>query len=103
VAADGIEVTGGVESVIPHLREAALLAVPLEAGGGTRLKILEALAAGLPVVSTTVGAEGLDLMPGEDLIVCEREGFGDAVSQLLENRAMSQALAEHGRLTVQAA
>jgi glycosyltransferase involved in cell wall biosynthesis len=99
----GVEVTGEVASVVPHLREASVLAVPLAAGGGTRLKILEALAAGLPVVSTSVGAEGLDLVPGKDLIVCEREGFGDAVSQLLGNRAMARALAEHGRLTVQAA
>jgi glycosyltransferase involved in cell wall biosynthesis len=61
LSADGIRVTGTVEDVSPYLREAAVCVVPLRIGGGTRLKILEALAAGKPVVSTAVGAEGLDL------------------------------------------
>src|SRR5262249_31565581 len=59
----GIEVTGGVPDVKPHLLRASVLAVPLDAGGGTRLKILEAFAAGLPVVSTAVGAEGIAAEP----------------------------------------
>src|SRR5262249_3505888 len=56
----GIEVIGNVPDVRPYLRQASVMAVPLDAGGGTRLKILEAFAAGLPVVSTAVGAEGIE-------------------------------------------
>src|SRR5262249_18253181 len=58
-ALPGVEVTGRVPDIAPYLREAHVLAVPLEAGGGTRLKILEAFAAGVPVVATGVAAAGL--------------------------------------------
>ena len=60
----GIEVTGSVPDVRPYYREALMAVVPLRVGGGTRLKILEAMAAGLPVISTTLGAEGLSAVPG---------------------------------------
>ena len=63
-AQPGIEVTGSVPDVRPYYREAFVVVVPLRAGGGTRLKILEAMAAGLPVISTKVGAEGLAVAPG---------------------------------------
>jgi glycosyltransferase involved in cell wall biosynthesis len=99
-AADEVEVTGGVESVIPHLRDAALLAVPLEAGGGTRLKILEALASGLPVVSTPIGAEGLDLTDGEHLLIATREQFAEAIVRLLNDRSFGTRLARNGRTAV---
>jgi glycosyltransferase involved in cell wall biosynthesis len=99
-AADGVEVTGGVESVIPHLRDAALLAVPLEAGGGTRLKILEALASGLPVVSTPIGAEGLDLTDGEHLLVATRDQFAESIVRLLNDRSFGTRLARNGRAAV---
>ena len=56
-----------------------MLAVPLEAGGGTRLKILEAFAAGLPVVSTPVGCEGIDGVHEEHLLVADRSQFADAI------------------------
>ena len=60
-----MRVTGTVADVRPYLAEAAVLVVPLRIGGGTRLKIFEGLAMGKAVVSTTVGAEGLPLIPGE--------------------------------------
>jgi polysaccharide biosynthesis protein PslH len=60
----GIEITGTVPDVRPYYRQAFAAVVPLRMGGGTRLKILEAMAAGLPVISTTLGAEGLDAVPG---------------------------------------
>ena len=63
----------------PHLAEASMLAVPLESGGGTRLKILEAFAAGLPVVSTPIGCEGIDATRDTHLLVAERAGFADEV------------------------
>ncbi|MFL5340887.1 MAG: glycosyltransferase [Gemmataceae bacterium] len=67
----GIELHGSVPDVRPFIARAGLLAVPLRIGGGSRLKILEALASGLPVVSTRVGAEGLELEPGRHLDVVE--------------------------------
>jgi glycosyltransferase involved in cell wall biosynthesis len=70
-ACSSIEVTGRVASVLEHLRAAAVVIVPLRIGGGTRLKIYEAMAAGKAVVSTTVGAEGLDVHHGRDIILAD--------------------------------
>jgi glycosyltransferase involved in cell wall biosynthesis len=97
-----VDVTGTVPDVIPHLAEAHALAVPLESGGGTRLKILEAFAAGLPVVSTPVGAEGIDAVPNRDVIVTERAGFADALASLLADPARAIALATAARAVVRA-
>ncbi len=93
----GVEIAGGVPDVIPHLAEARLLAVPLQAGGGTRLKILEAFAAGLPVVSTPVGCEGLGAVDGEHLLVAERDRFAAAVADLLANPSRGRELAGRAR------
>jgi len=67
----GVQLHANVPDVRPHLAAAGVLAVPLRIGGGSRLKILEALAASVPVISTRVGAEGLTLEPGRDLTVVE--------------------------------
>lgn len=67
----GIEVTGSVADVRPYYREALAAVVPLNVGGGSRLKILEAMAAGVPVVSTRLGAEGLDVSDGENILLAE--------------------------------
>jgi sugar transferase (PEP-CTERM/EpsH1 system associated) len=69
----GVEVTGTVPDVRPYYREAFAAIVPLRTGMGTRLKILEAMAAGVPVVSTALGAEGLAVTPGADLLLADRE------------------------------
>jgi glycosyltransferase involved in cell wall biosynthesis len=66
-----ITVTGAVVSVLPHLRAARVVVLPIRAGSGTRLKILEAMAAGVPVVSTRLGAHGLDLQDGRDLLLAD--------------------------------
>ena len=66
----GIEVTGTVADVRPYYREAVASIVPLKVGGGSRLKILEAMAAGVAVVSTTLGAEGLDVQHGREHSHC---------------------------------
>jgi glycosyltransferase involved in cell wall biosynthesis len=87
LASDSVEVTGTVPSVVEHLREATVFAVPLRIGGGTRLKIFEAMAAGRAVVSTTVGAEGLDVTDGRDLVLADdARSFAEAVVKLLLDR-----------------
>jgi glycosyltransferase involved in cell wall biosynthesis len=68
-----VEVTGTVEDVRPYYREAVAAIVPLHTGGGTRLKILEAMAAGVPVISTPLGAEGLAVSPGVDILIAEKD------------------------------
>ena len=65
----GITVTGAVDSVTPYYRQATVAVVPLRAGGGTRIKILEAAAHRVPVVSTPIGAEGLDVTDGHELLL----------------------------------
>jgi glycosyltransferase involved in cell wall biosynthesis len=67
----GVTVTGAVESVTPYYRQATVAVVPLRAGGGTRIKILEAAAHRVPVVSTTVGAEGLEVTDGRELLIAD--------------------------------
>jgi glycosyltransferase involved in cell wall biosynthesis len=97
LAGEGVVVTGEVEDVRPWLQRAAMLVAPLRIGGGTRLKIVEALAAGCPVVSTAVGAEGLDLRSGEHLRLAEGpQALAAAILDLLENPARADALAREG-------
>lgn len=99
----GLTVIPNPPDMAPILASAQVVAVPLRAGSGTRLKILEALAAGRPVVSTPLGAEGLDLAPGPDLLVAGLVGpFADAVVALLRDPARRQALAGQGYATVAA-
>jgi glycosyltransferase involved in cell wall biosynthesis len=92
-----VTVAGNVPDILPHLRHARMLAVPLESGGGTRLKILEAFAAGLPVVSTAIGSEGLGVADGRELTIAEPPGFAAAVSALLLNPAAADAQAGRAR------
>jgi glycosyltransferase involved in cell wall biosynthesis len=86
LASQSIEVTGRVPSVADHLREASVVVVPLRIGGGTRLKIYEAMAAGKAVISTSIGAEGLDVHHGRDIVLADNPGsFSDAVITLLSD------------------
>ncbi len=89
-----IQVTGTVPDVRPFLWGAAVAIVPLRIGGGTRLKIYEAMAAKVPVVSTTIGAEGLDVRDGENILIADspRE-FADACLELLEDKTLRRSLA----------
>jgi glycosyltransferase involved in cell wall biosynthesis len=97
----GVQVTGFVPDIRPKLWSATMCVVPLLAGGGTRLKILEALAAGCPVISTTVGAEGLELMDGKHLLIADDpEEFARDVVALLESDALRHRLADAGRRAV---
>jgi glycosyltransferase involved in cell wall biosynthesis len=81
----GIECTGPVDDAIPHLAAAKVAVVPILSGSGTRLKIIEAWAAGTAVVSTRLGAEGLPALDGRNILLADgKENFSQAVSQLLE-------------------
>jgi glycosyltransferase involved in cell wall biosynthesis len=87
LASESVEIVGGVKSVMPHLQNAAVFVVPLRIGGGTRLKIYEALAAQRAIVSTSIGAEGLDYRNGTDIVIAdEPEKFADEVIRLLRDR-----------------
>jgi glycosyltransferase involved in cell wall biosynthesis len=98
----GVIVTGTVDDVRPFVDEAALYIVPLRAGGGTRLKIFEALAMGKAVVSTSVGAEGLAVTPGRDIAIADHpDEFARSVIELLRDPARRAALGRAGRLLVQ--
>ena len=84
LASASIEITGRVPSVVDHLREAAVVVVPLRVGGGAKLKIYEAMAMGKAVVSSSIGAEGLDVHRGRDIIVADDpQSFAEAVLKLL--------------------
>ena len=93
----GIRITGTVEDVRPWLWESKVSIVPLRIGGGTRLKIFEAMAARTPVVSTTVGAEGLDISPGENILIAdEPEAFAEACVRLITDANERRHLADAG-------
>jgi len=89
LAGETVEVTGSVPSVVDHLHAAALVVVPLRIGGGTRLKIYEAMAAGKAVVSTSVGAEGLDVHHGRDIVLADdATTFSESVVRLLRDEPL---------------
>jgi polysaccharide biosynthesis protein PslH len=99
LASDSVEVTGTVPSVADYLRDASLVIVPLRIGGGTRLKIFEAMAMGKAVISTSIGAEGLEVVTGRDLILADdAAAFAGAIILLLRDasarRQFEQAAAK---------
>lgn len=97
----GIETTGYVVDPMPYLAETAAFIVPLHAGGGMRVKILDAWSWGLPIVSTTIGAEGIDIEPGSDILIADTaEDFAQAVIRILDDKTLSRRLSQNGRQTV---
>jgi glycosyltransferase involved in cell wall biosynthesis len=97
----GAELAADVPDVRPYLRQSGVMVVPLRVGGGSRLKILEALAAGVPVVSTTVGAEGLELEPGRHLAVADTpEGLAGEVVRCVLAPGPAREMAARGRRVV---
>jgi glycosyltransferase involved in cell wall biosynthesis len=97
-----LEITGVVEDLRPHLASAAVVVVPLRFGSGTRLKIVEAMAMGKAIVSTSLGAEGLVAVPGRDLLIAdEPAAFADAVIDLLEHPDRATRLGVAGRALVE--
>jgi len=94
----GIRVTGYVDDPTPYLQRAAAMVVPLRAGSGMRVRILTALAQGVPVVTTSLGCEGIAVEPGTHLLVAdEPQSFADATLRLLGDRAEGDRLASEGR------
>jgi glycosyltransferase involved in cell wall biosynthesis len=97
-----IEVTGPVADLRPHIASAAVAIAPLRIGGGTRFKILEALAMARPVVSTSIGAEGIEARHGQHLLVADDPAsFAAAVSRLLADAAFGSRLGREGRALVE--
>jgi glycosyltransferase involved in cell wall biosynthesis len=98
----GVELTGYVEDVRPFMRDAACHIVPLRAGGGTRLKILNSWAMGKAVVSTSIGCEGLAAIEGDNILIRDDPAaFAEAILRVLADDALRRRLGEHGRATAE--
>src|SRR5262249_6722476 len=93
-----VQVVGAVDDVRPHLAAARVVVAPVRFGTGMRGKVLEALAMGRPVVTTTVGAEGLGATAGRDLLVADGAAdFAAAIRRVLDERGLGTALGAAGR------
>ena len=100
---DSIIVTGRVDDVRPYMERAAAYVVPLRVGGGTRLKIFEAMAMEKPIVSTTIGAEGLPVSDGAELLLADSpEAFAAAVVRVLQDSDLANELAQRAANLVRA-
>lgn len=94
----GVKVTGEVPDVRPYVRQAAAFVVPLRSGGGTRLKILQAMALGCPVISTRIGAEGLEVAHDETLLFADDAAqFQQQLERLFESQDLRQRIVNQGR------
>jgi glycosyltransferase involved in cell wall biosynthesis len=97
-----VRVTGYVDDPTPLLRESAVFIVPLRAGGGMRVKILDAWSRGIPIVSTTIGCEGIAVRDGENILIAdEPHTFADAVTRIIQNPTFGRQLADNGRRWVE--
>jgi glycosyltransferase involved in cell wall biosynthesis len=100
---DDVVFTGRLPDVRPTVADSRVAIVPLRLGGGTRVKVLQAMALGTPVVSTSKGVEGLDLEPDVDVLVAdEPEAFAARVVSLLEDDALQTRLSARGRSVAEA-
>jgi sugar transferase (PEP-CTERM/EpsH1 system associated) len=101
-AAPGVEIAGQVPDIRPHVQRAAVYVVPLRVGGGTRLKILDALAMGKAIVSTSVGCEGLEVEDGRDIAVADTaEAFAHRTLALMDDAALRAAMGRAARHTAE--
>lgn len=93
-----VTVTGYVPDLVPYMEQCALMVIPVRAGGGMRVRILEAFARAVPVVTTTIGLEGIDAVAGRDVLVEDTpEGFARAVLRLLDDPGLQQQFGANGR------
>jgi glycosyltransferase involved in cell wall biosynthesis len=98
--ADGVSLAGWVHDLDTYYSAAAVAVAPLQSGGGTRLKVMEALARSIPLVSTSTGCFGLDLTPGEDLVVVDdADGFAEACVSLIRDPDLAERLTRRGLAT----
>ncbi len=99
---EGVVLTGYLPDVRPRIARSVVCVAPLTLGGGTRIKILEAMALGTPVVATSKGAEGLEVTPGQDIIIADDPAhFAAEVVRLLENEELRATISAAGRRTVE--
>ena len=101
-APQGITFTGTVDDIRPHVAQAHLAIIPLEVGSGTRIKAFEAMAMARPVVSTTIGVEGLDVTDGQHLLIADGpKAFAAAIDRLLSDPTLRTTLATNARALVE--
>jgi glycosyltransferase involved in cell wall biosynthesis len=93
-----VEVTGFVQNLKPYFEQAGVVVIPVRAGGGMRVRILEAFARGVPVVTTTIGIEGIEAQADRDLLIADSaDDFSEAVCRLLADFESQQYLGQNGR------
>ena len=98
-----VNVTGRVPDPVPYVEQAAVVAAPIRFGGGMRVKVLEALAAGKPLVATALAVEGLDVADGDQFLAAETdEEFADRISALLADRLLRERLGRQARVWAEA-
>jgi glycosyltransferase involved in cell wall biosynthesis len=98
----GVNVTGYVVDPTPYYEMTGVMVVPLRAGGGMRVKILNALAQGLPIVSTTIGCEGIAVESGRHLLIADTpEAFAQATLHILQDKALADELGRNGRCLIE--
>ena len=98
LASRQVVVTGAVDDVRPYVHRAAVFAVPLRMGSGTRLKVLEGLSMGKPMVSTALGCEGIDVVHGQHLLIADTAAaFADAVLDVMARPDLARRLSDEGR------
>jgi polysaccharide biosynthesis protein PslH len=98
LSGQGVVVAGEVPTITPHLEKAAIVVAPIRQGGGIRVKVLEALGAGKPIVATRLAVEGIPVTPGEEVLLAEcAEEFADAIGALLADSERRIALGHRAR------
>lgn len=98
---EGIEVTGYAADLMPYLTDTAVFIVPLHAGGGMRVKILDAWSWKLPIVSTSIGAEGMDVEHMKNILIADTaQTFAEAIVSILKDTTLAQQLGQNGRQTI---
>jgi len=102
-SSDNVIVTGFVDDVRPYIRRSNVYVVPLRMGSGTRLKVLEAMAMKIPIVTTSIGCEGIDVHNGESVLIADDpQSFADSVIRLMNDQSLRRKLTENGYETVTA-
>jgi glycosyltransferase involved in cell wall biosynthesis len=97
-----VQITGYVVDPVPYLADTAVFVVPLRAAGGMRVKIVDAWCWGVPIVSTSIGAEGIAVRHGENILIADApDAFAQAVVRILQDPALGEHLRKNGRRWVE--